>query len=128
MKIVTWNVRGATNDHFRMNVQDLVNTYHPEIFVILEPKIGGSHAERVINHVGLPRHSRVDPNDMSGGIWIMWDDHHCNLDIVCASEQTVTMLIRVNSQSPPWLFFAVYASPTLHKRLILWNNLEKNCL
>lgn len=65
---------------------------------------------------------------MSGGIWILWDDHRCNLDIVRASEQTVTMLVWVNSQSPPRLFSAVYASPTLHKRLILWNNLEKKKL
>lgn len=56
MKIVTWNVRGAANVRFCMNAQDLVNTHHPEIHVILEPKISGTHAERVINQVGLPRH------------------------------------------------------------------------
>ena len=61
MKIVTWNVRGAANVRFCMNAQDLVNTHHPEIHVILEPKISGTHAEHVINQVGLPRHFRVDP-------------------------------------------------------------------
>ena len=62
MKIVTWNVRGAANVRFCMNAQDLVNTHHPEIHVILEPTISGTHAEHVINQVGLPRHFRVDPN------------------------------------------------------------------
>lgn len=55
------DVRGAANVHFRMNAQDLVNTHHPEILVILEPKISGTHVEHVINQVGLPHHFQVDP-------------------------------------------------------------------
>lgn len=87
MKIVTWNVRGAANVRFCMNAQDLVNTHHHEILVILEPKISGTHAEHVINQVGLSHHFQVDPNGMSGGIWVLWEDHRCNLDIVHITEQ-----------------------------------------
>ena len=52
-------------------MQDLVNTHHPNIMVILEPKIGGSHAENVANQVGLSRNFRVDPQGFSGGIWVL---------------------------------------------------------
>ena len=68
MKIITWNVRGATNPNFRLNVQDLVNTHHPDIMVILEPKIGGSHVENVANQVGLSCNFWVDPQGFSRGI------------------------------------------------------------
>ena len=68
MKIITWNVRGAANPNFRLNVQDLVNTHHPNIMVILEPKIGGSHVENVANQVGLSCNFWVDPQGFSGGI------------------------------------------------------------
>ena len=68
MKIIAWNVRGAANPNFRLNVQDLVNTHHPDIMVILEPKIGGSHAENVANQVGLSCNFWVDPQGFSGGI------------------------------------------------------------
>lgn len=48
MKIATWNVRGAGNARFHLNVQDLINAYGPVILVILEPRISGNHAEHVI--------------------------------------------------------------------------------
>uniref|UniRef100_A0A7N2LGZ2 Uncharacterized protein n=1 Tax=Quercus lobata TaxID=97700 RepID=A0A7N2LGZ2_QUELO len=66
----------------------------PDILVILEPKISGSHAEHVIDQVGLPCHFRVDPVSLSGGIWVLWDDHRCNVDVVHANDQSVAILIR----------------------------------
>ena len=110
MKIITWNVRGAANQNFCLNAQDLVKTHHPDIMVILEPKIGYSHAENVANQVGLSRNFRVDPQGFSGGIWVLWESQHCNIDVVCAMDQSVPMLIKVNSHSTPWLFTVVYAS------------------
>jgi len=68
MKIATWNVRGVGNACFRLNVQDLINAYGPDILVILKPRISGSHAENVISQVGLPKHFRVDLIGLSGGI------------------------------------------------------------
>nr|POE93967.1 putative ribonuclease h protein [Quercus suber] len=97
MKIVTWNVKGAGNARFRLNVQDLINAYSPENLVILEPKISGNHAEHVIGQVGLPRHFCVDPIGLSGGLWVLWDDCRCNVDVVQATDQSVAMLIRVPS-------------------------------
>ena len=122
MEIATWNVRRAGNGWFRLNVQDLVNAYRvtdPDILVILEPKISGSHAEHVIGQVSLPCHFRVDPVGLSGGIWVLWDNHRCNVDVVQATDQSVAMLIRLPFLHFPWLFLAIYASPHLHKRLHL---------
>lgn len=92
-KIATWNVKGAGNAGFRLNVQDLVNAYGPDILIILEPKISGNHAEHVIGQVGFLRHFRVDPIGLSSGIWVMWDDRKYHLDMVHATEQSVAMLI-----------------------------------
>ena len=50
MKIATWNVKGAGNARFRLNVQDLINAYGPNSrHVILEPHISGNHADHVIS-------------------------------------------------------------------------------
>ena len=68
MKIATWDVKGAGNARFCLNVQDLINAYGLDILVILEPRISGNHAEHVISHVGLPRHFLVDPIGLSDGI------------------------------------------------------------
>lgn len=59
------------NAHFRLNVQDLINAYHPNILIILEPRINNNHAEQVIGQVGLPQHFRVDPIGLSSGIWVL---------------------------------------------------------
>ncbi|XP_065616035.1 uncharacterized protein LOC136061751 [Quercus suber] len=126
MKIATWNVRGVGNARFCLNVQDLINAYGSDILVILEPRISGNHAEHVIGQVKLPRHFRVDPIGLSNGTWVLWDDRKCNVDVVWAIKQSVTMIIKVHSssQSTSWLFSAIYASPILHKRMHLWTHLK----
>ena len=126
MKIATWNVRGVGNACFRLNVQDLINAYGSNILVILEPHISGNHAEHLINQVGLPGHFQVDLIGLSSGIWVLWDNHKCNVDVVQATEQSVAMIIRVpySSQYTPWLFSAIYASPILHKCMHLWTHLK----
>ena len=128
MKIARWNVRGAENARFCLNVQDLINAYSLDILVILEPKISESHAEHVIGQVGLPCHFWVDPVGLLGGIWVLLDDHRCNVDVMRATDQSVAMLIRVPSLPFSWLFSAIYASPHLHKCLQLWHHLESLAL
>nr|POE52420.1 hypothetical protein CFP56_50278 [Quercus suber] len=103
MKIATWNVRGVGNARFCLNVQDLINGYGSDILVILEPRISGNHAEHVIGQVKLPRHFRVDPIGLSSGIWVLWDDRKCNVDVVRAIKQSVTMIIKVELAPLPYV-------------------------
>lgn len=70
----------------------------------------------------------MDPVGRLGGIWVLWDDRRCNVDVTRATDQSVAMLIRVPSLLFPWLFSAIYASPHLHKRLQLWHHLESLAL
>ena len=107
-------------------MQDLINAYGPDILVILKPRISGNHVKHVISQVGLSRHFRVDLISRSSGIWVLWDDRKCNVDVVRAIEQSVAMIFRVpsSSQYTPWLFSAIYASPILHKRMHLWTYLK----
>ena len=109
-----------------MNVQDLINAYGLDILVILKPHISGNHAEHVISQVGLPRHFQVDLIGLSSGIWVLWDNHKCNVDVVQATKQSVAMIIKVpySSQYTPWLFSAIYASPILHKCMHIWTYLK----
>nr|POE86300.1 hypothetical protein CFP56_45909 [Quercus suber] len=103
MKIATWNVRGVGNARFCLNVQDLINAYGSDILVILEPRISGNHAEHVIGQVKLPRHFRVDPIGLSNGTWVLWDDRKCNVDVVWAIKQSVTMIIKVELAPLPYV-------------------------
>lgn len=67
----------------------------------------------------------MDPIGLSGGLWVLWDDCKCNVDVVRTTEQSVAMIIRVpsSSYSTPWLFSAIYASLTLYKCMHLWSHL-----
>ena len=67
-------------------MQDLINAYGPDILVILKPHISGNHVKHVISQVGLSRHFRVDLIGLSSRIWVLWDDHKCNVDVVRATE------------------------------------------
>ena len=53
----------------------------------------------------------------------MEDEHEKHLDILQKTEQEIHALVKVLPSSPSWLLSAIYASPNLECRKILWNNL-----
>lgn len=42
--------------------------------IIVEIRISGLHAERVINFTSFERSHRVESIGFSGGIWILWQE------------------------------------------------------
>ena len=68
----------------------------------------------------------MDLIGLSDGIWVLWDDGKCNMDVVRATEQNVAMLIKVPSYPhyTPWLFSAIHTSPILNNRMHLWTHLK----
>ena len=41
-----------------------------------------------------------------------------------ATEQEIHLVVQVNSSNHPWLLSAIYASPRVNERHLLWDNLK----
>jgi hypothetical protein len=53
MMICTWNVRGAGKKGFPKVLSDLRSIYNFEVIAILEPRISGTRALKVVNKLGF---------------------------------------------------------------------------
>ncbi|KAI9084926.1 hypothetical protein K1719_033099 [Acacia pycnantha] len=122
LKLVVWNSRGAAKKGFAATLKDIKTRYRLDLAVILEPRISGSHATKVIRGWGFKNWVRMEADGFSGGIWILWEREYLKVDVIVKNEQFVHC--RIWSGGENILFTAVYASPNEQKRRELWEILQ----
>ena len=124
MNILIWNCRGALKPSFKQTILDLVNWHHPIIMVIMETHLSGNRAKSIM--VSLPFDGAVCSNTIgfTGGIWLLWWSDLVQVEVLSTTEQEIHALIRVSSHLFSWILSAIYASPRLCERLVLWDNLK----
>lgn len=71
--ILVWNVRGAGDKSLPRILKNITQLNHVEVLAVLEPRIRGDKAMRVVNSLGFTNHHIVDANGFSGGIWLLWN-------------------------------------------------------
>ena len=71
MKMIAWNCQGAGNDTFRTHAYELHRWHHPDILIIVEPRIAEGRAQAVIDTLPYTHSRKVDPTGFSGGIWLL---------------------------------------------------------
>ena len=124
MNVLIWNCRGALKPFFRQTVLDLVNWHHPIIMVITETRLSGVRAKGIMASLSFDGAVCSDTIRFAGGIWLLWRTDLVNVEVLSTTKQEIHALIRVSSQSFSWILSAIYASPRLRERLILWDNLK----
>ncbi|XP_075658876.1 uncharacterized protein LOC142628717 [Castanea sativa] len=105
MKIIVWNCRGALNLNFGSNVADLVRDYSPTMMIVTETRVGDT-----VGYVG--------------GIWQLWNSEAVEFTHLSSMEQEIHALVKLSCSNFSWIISAIYASPRLAKRRILWHNLS----
>ncbi|KAI5310975.1 hypothetical protein L3X38_030079 [Prunus dulcis] len=123
LNIFYWNVRGAGRKSLQNAFKDHCRVHDISICVMLEPRITGDNSLKVLKSLGVPKFERVDAMGFSGGIWVLWDDMRCKLEVVDFFEQGISALIFLPS-GQGWLFTMVYGSPCNTKREALWQHLD----
>ncbi|GLT74509.1 hypothetical protein SLA2020_463010, partial [Shorea laevis] len=75
----------------------------------------------------FPKKEIVDAEGFAGGIWLLWDDEHYEVDILSKGPQVIHAMIKVNCQSnfsnSFWYLSAIYGRPQFETRTLLWENL-----
>ncbi|XP_028109543.1 uncharacterized protein LOC114308200 [Camellia sinensis] len=123
MKVLLWNCRRTTNPHFRRHFNNLMVDYRPQLVVLTETRVGGSRGAALCLNLGFSKYHIVETHSFAGGIWLLWNDLEIHCDIIAQTQHEVHAWIQVSSIPSPWLFSAIYASPTFNSRRLLWENL-----
>ncbi|KAI9109477.1 hypothetical protein K1719_019531 [Acacia pycnantha] len=122
MNIVVWNSRGATSKGFATVLKDMKFRYKLDVVVILEPRISGSTASRVIKNWGFKHSIRREAEGFSGGIWILWNLDDLIVDVMVMDDQFIHCNMTLNGKK--MCLTAIYASPNERKRCRIWDMLR----
>ncbi|KAJ4840273.1 hypothetical protein Tsubulata_024970 [Turnera subulata] len=60
ISIITWNCQGAGKKNFVRNFRELLRAHKPEVVVVVEPRISGFRATRVISRLNFQNSHRVE--------------------------------------------------------------------
>lgn len=123
MNILIWNCRGAMKPQFRKTVIDLVEWHMPIIMVFTKTRMSGARADEIIENLPFDGAVVADMIGFAGGIWLLWRLDLVWVDVLATTKQKIHVLIRVRSQTLNWILSAIYASPRLAERCMLWDNL-----
>lgn len=124
LNIISWNYRGARARSLPSLVRDMKMKYDIHIFIIVEPRVSGDRAERVISKLGFSNNHRVETEGYSGGIWILWEGNKGRIDIINNSSQCIHTSVTFREGKERFFLSCVYGSPTPTTRQNLWTFLE----
>ncbi|OMO56897.1 reverse transcriptase [Corchorus capsularis] len=94
----------------------------PSIMAVVEPRISGNTARKVLRRLKMPKFHVADPEGFAGGIWLCWEESVVNVDVFYSSSQLVHAHVKYGELQ--FLLSVVYASPVLETRRRLWALLE----
>ncbi|XP_075669777.1 uncharacterized protein LOC142639497 [Castanea sativa] len=124
MKIIVWNCRGALSPNFGSNVEDLVRDYSPSMMIVTETRVGGDRAKAITDRLSFDGAIHADTVGYAGGIWLLWNSEAVEVTHILSTEQEIHALVKVSYSNLSWIISAIYASPRLAERRILWHNLS----
>ncbi|KAI9086021.1 hypothetical protein K1719_032098 [Acacia pycnantha] len=82
--------------------------YKLSLVVVLEPRISGNQASKVIRNWGFKHSVRKEAAGFSGGIWLLWELDDLKVDVLKLDEQVIHCNLRLGEVE--LLFLAIYAS------------------
>ncbi|XVF35202.1 hypothetical protein REPUB_Repub18cG0125100 [Reevesia pubescens] len=65
-------MRGAGSGKFRRYVKELIRVNKVDLLIIVEPRVSGNTADKVIRELQFDSFTKVDAVGFSGGLWILW--------------------------------------------------------
>lgn len=65
---IIWNVQGAANPNFHKLMKEYLHDFDPDLEVLVETKLSGVQANRVVKSIGMPKSHKVEAKGFSCGI------------------------------------------------------------
>ncbi|XP_021738161.1 uncharacterized protein LOC110704651 [Chenopodium quinoa] len=102
---------------------ELVRINDPMVLALVETHLSGEQADNICARIGFSGQRRVEAQGFSGGIWLFWRREQVSVTLFDENTQHMTVINKKNGDDP-WLFSAIYASPSSSLRRELWQQLE----
>ncbi|XVE93925.1 hypothetical protein REPUB_Repub01dG0236100 [Reevesia pubescens] len=115
--------KGAGSVKFKRYVKELIIVNKVDLLIIVEPRISGETADKVIKQLGFDGFAKVDAVGFSGGIWVLWKNSIGTVQVIAKESQILTVIIN-GAMGKKWGLSAIYASPTPLNRTLLWSYLK----
>lgn len=90
----------------------------------METRIGGERAKEITDCLPVDGATYAETIGYAGGLWLLWDSDRVEESLLAKTEQEIHVTVKVRSPDLCWLFSAIYTSPRLAERRVLWNNLS----
>ncbi|KAJ4825017.1 hypothetical protein Tsubulata_050912 [Turnera subulata] len=116
-----WNCRGAGKKQFVRKFKDLSVETQPYIAIVVEPRVSGQKANRIIRQLKFSNSYRVEARGFAGGIWLLWDEEVVQIQVLHCHTQFIH--VQITKDGVFFMLTAIYASPQNKWRRYLWRNL-----
>lgn len=123
MNVLLWNCKGALKLDFKRRIFEMAVNYNPTIMVITETRVGGDRAKRIIAELPFYGFICTETIGYAGGLWVLWKNDEVEVILLASTEQEIHAIVKVCYSNISGLVSAIYASPCLAERRILWSNL-----
>lgn len=101
----------------------MISSHHPDILVLLEPKINGDKADKVCKSLKFEEWIKVECPGYSGGIWLFWKTSVVSIEIINTSPQFIHCEVKEGGLNK-WFLTVTYGSPNIAARNLLWDALR----
>ncbi|XP_028760821.1 uncharacterized protein LOC114719473 [Neltuma alba] len=124
MIVASWNCRGAGNRAFPQLIKDIVRRKNIDILCLIEPRISGQKADKVVRKLGFSHWIRVEATGFAGAIWVCWNEGDIKIEYISSTEQLLHCKVgRKNSNQCGFVSF-IYGEPNYLKRGNLWQTIR----
>ena len=125
MNVIVWNYRGALKPNFQRHVRELVRTHNPAILVVMETWFWGDRAKEIIDCLPFDGAILAETIGYAGVVWLLWNSDRVKVEQLASIIQEIHAKVKVLPSNLSWILSAVYASPRIVERQVLWENLTK---
>lgn len=124
LSVLSWNCRGAHSARFHRHMRELTRLHKPSVLILLETKTQSSQSiSSICKYSNLLQFTCAEAHGYAGGIWVLWDPHFVDLEVVSIDDQIITAIVRCHHTNA-WVLSALYASPHVTIRNYLWDFIQ----
>ncbi|PPD69265.1 hypothetical protein GOBAR_DD33864 [Gossypium barbadense] len=123
-RIRYFSIRSCSSPRIPPISWDMVRFYDPHLMIITETRACIGDVRNIVDN--LPFDGCMDTRSIGyqDGIWLLWKSNIVTVEELCSTKQEIHALVKVRASSISWFLSAVYASPRLAERKLLWSNLK----
>lgn len=66
-----WNCRASGSEKFLATARNLIPLHGIQVLIIVEPRVSGDQASKIIKKFRFPNHTHVEAQGFSGGIGLL---------------------------------------------------------